>query len=143
LFLVFLEFLFKCFRKVKKIRQSDGCDDNELKIVLEDSINRFGEDEQYKNDLRYLKLWCVYADISDNSHSIFTKMQQNGIGKDYALFYECWAMVLETMNDYSGAEEVFKQGLDRFYIIICLIIYLYLIFNIKRNSTHWTIEEIV
>jgi hypothetical protein len=106
-------FLMKVFRKIKEIRQDDNIKDEELKQLLEYVINMYGVNEGYKNDLRYLKLWCTYADISEDPHFIFSHMQQQNIGQDYALFYECWAMVLETLDDYAGAMEVYQQGLKR------------------------------
>jgi hypothetical protein len=100
------------------MREDSNCNDEELKPILEYVINSLSADEKYKNDLRYLKLWCIYADISDDPHFIFTHMQQQCIGQNYALFYECWAMVLETINDYAGAMEVYQQGLKRFFFDI-------------------------
>jgi hypothetical protein len=113
--LMFVFFFFlELFRKINEMREKDNFTDDKLKVLLENLIATYGEYSDCKNYYQYLKLWCIYADISEDPHHVFTYMQQENIGLQYALFYECWALVFETANDYVGALKVYEQGLKRF-----------------------------
>jgi hypothetical protein len=48
-----------------------------------------------KGDLRWLKLWIMYANYVEDSTSIYNHIYTNNIGTKYALFYEEYAELLE------------------------------------------------
>lgn len=65
--------------------------------LLEEATGQFKEDPIYKTDLRYLKLWALYARQMDRSGaiSIFSFLVANEIGTSYSALYEDYATLLE------------------------------------------------
>lgn len=44
---------------------------------------------------------------------VFHFMNSNKIGEFVALFYEAWAIVLETQNDFQGALRIYDLGIEK------------------------------
>ncbi len=62
---------------------------------LEEATRRFKDDSSYKGDLRYLKLWTLYASLADKPSVVYKFILTNGIGTVYALLFEDYALTLE------------------------------------------------
>jgi checkpoint serine/threonine-protein kinase len=77
--------------------QNYGEDDPESGLVdlLEDATRKFKDDSSYKTDLRYLKLWTLYARKVDDPATIYAFLLASGIGTTYSLLYEEYANTLE------------------------------------------------
>lgn len=84
-----------------------------LKEVLELTGNEFLADNRYKSDLRYLRVWIQYADCCVDRGGIFPFLEANGIGLGHGLFYEAYAMLLESSRDFAKADYVFQLGISR------------------------------
>lgn len=70
--------------------------DSGLLELLEESVRTFKDDTRYKTgDLRYVKLWILFANYVDRPALIYEYMMEAGIGKPYALFFEEYAEALE------------------------------------------------
>ena len=63
--------------------------------VLEEATRRFVKDPRYKTDLRYLKLWLLYASHVEDPTAIYAHILAHGIGTLYAQTYLEYAAVLE------------------------------------------------
>jgi len=63
--------------------------------TLEEATRRFKNDQSYKGDLRYLKMWSLYASLVDRPSVVFKFILSNGIGTVYAQLYEDYALILE------------------------------------------------
>lgn len=65
--------------------------------LLEEATGQFKEDPIYRTDLRYLKLWALYARQMNRSGaiSIFSFLVANEIGTSYSALYEDYATLLE------------------------------------------------
>jgi hypothetical protein len=68
--------------------------------LLEEAIRQFKDDESYKGDLRYTKLWMLYAAYVDDNRTnaagqVYKYLVQNSIGTVYAQVYEEYAAYLE------------------------------------------------
>lgn len=65
--------------------------------LLEESTRKFKNDPLYKADLRYLKLWTLYAKRCERhgALSIYKYLMTNEIGISYSLLYEEYANALE------------------------------------------------
>ncbi|GMF98463.1 hypothetical protein B5S33_g3170 [[Candida] boidinii] len=83
-----------------------------LITVLEKCMHYFKDDDYYKNEIRYLKIWLEYISYSDSPRDIFTYMFKKEIGKRQALFYEEFAGFLESNQNFEEADEVFVHGLE-------------------------------
>lgn len=68
-----------------------------LMELLEDATRQFKEDPVYKTDLRYLKLWSLYARQVDREEAIeiYAYLLDRGIGISYSVLYEEYATLLE------------------------------------------------
>ena len=68
-----------------------------LTQLLEEATRVFKDDELYKTDLRYLKLWSLYARQVSRADAIvmYTSLMSNNIGTSYAILYEEYASLLE------------------------------------------------
>ena len=70
--------------------------DSGLLELLEESVRKFKDDLRYKaGDLRYVKLWILFANHVDRPAEVYAYMMEKGIGKPYALFFEEYAEALE------------------------------------------------
>ena len=63
--------------------------------LLEEATKAFLDDDHYKGDLRYLKLWIMYARHIDDPASVYSHLLSRKIGTSYALLYEEYAEWLE------------------------------------------------
>ncbi len=63
--------------------------------LLEEATRQFKSDPQYKGDLRYLKLWSLYASYVETPTTIYKFLLANDIGTVYAQLYEEYASALE------------------------------------------------
>ncbi|KNZ81901.1 Checkpoint serine/threonine-protein kinase bub1 [Termitomyces sp. J132] len=72
-------------------------------------------DPIYKTDLRYLKLWTLYAGQVDraNAIDIYANLLASEIGTSFALLYEGYAALLEIEGRHKDAEVIYRQGIRR------------------------------
>lgn len=63
--------------------------------LLEEATGKFKDDQSYKGDLRYLKLWCQYARVVEKPAAVYGFLAANNIGTGYAMLYEEYAKCLE------------------------------------------------
>lgn len=69
--------------------------------LLEEATRRYKDDSSYKSDLRYLKLWTLYASLVDKPSVVYKFILTNGIGTVYALLFEDYALTLERDGRYA------------------------------------------
>jgi checkpoint serine/threonine-protein kinase len=62
--------------------------DSGLVDLLEEATKAFLKDNHYKSDLRYLKLWVLYAKHIEDPGSVYSHLLSKSIGTSYALLYE-------------------------------------------------------
>ncbi|KAF5329952.1 hypothetical protein D9611_010505 [Ephemerocybe angulata] len=67
----------------------------------------------YRGDLKYLKLWLLYASYVDKPTIIYRFLEANEIGAEFALLYEEHAAVLERDGRKKEADEVYSLGIAR------------------------------
>lgn len=73
-----------------------------LSDVLKQATETFQCDSIYKNDLRYLKLWVLYARQLDIATAInmYASLARQHIGTSYSLLYEEYARSLERVGRF-------------------------------------------
>ncbi|EFP86922.1 BUB protein kinase [Puccinia graminis f. sp. tritici CRL 75-36-700-3] len=87
-----------------------------LIIILEQSTRRFVNEKQYRSDLRYLKLWVLYARHCSKlgATKIYEYLNSKEIGIDFSMFYEEWASSVDQHPDnLKTIEEIFDLGIQR------------------------------
>ncbi|KAF9239842.1 Mad3/BUB1 homology region 1-domain-containing protein [Melanogaster broomeanus] len=67
----------------------------------------------WKEELKYLKLWVLYASFVEKQTMIFRFLLANDIGTSHALLYEEYAAILERQARKSDADSVFLLGIAR------------------------------
>jgi len=88
------------------------CVESGLLELLELATRTFAGSPLYKNDMRYLKLWILYASIVDHPTKIYTYLNANEIGTGYSLFYEEYCNTLERCGQYVHSTHTIESGTD-------------------------------
>ncbi|SGY81412.1 BQ5605_C009g05496 [Microbotryum silenes-dioicae] len=86
---------------------------NKLVPLLEKSTRRFLQDERYRNDPRYLRLWNLYAKHIDCPEDCYKFLFAKGVGERLAMLYEEYAAVLEQAGRRTQADQVYSLGINR------------------------------
>lgn len=88
----------------------------ELVPLLEDCTKAFAPGtecfEQYRDDVRYLRVWLLYADWVPEPRDIFAYLSANAIGRNFAVFYEAHATFLELRGSHEAARRVYDEGVE-------------------------------
>ncbi|EGG12640.1 uncharacterized protein MELLADRAFT_101079 [Melampsora larici-populina 98AG31] len=87
----------------------------QLLPILEQSTRKFVNDVKYRHDLRYLKLWALYARQCSRlgATKIYEYLSRNEIGIRYSMFYEEWANAIEAaFGDLKRVERVYDLGIQ-------------------------------
>eukprot|EP01052_Picozoa_sp_SAG31_P012096 SAG31_NODE_698_length_12746_cov_3.495136_9_plen_796_part_00 len=67
--------------------------------------------DRYKQDIRFLRIWILYADCCTDAEDIFAFMESNGFGTEHSLFYEAKAVVHEACGNYAKADQTYEAGI--------------------------------
>ncbi|KAI0926092.1 hypothetical protein AcV5_008647 [Taiwanofungus camphoratus] len=81
--------------------------------LLEEATRRFKDDTAYKGDLRYLKIWSLYASHVEDPTTIYAFLLAHDIGTVYAQTYWEYATALERSGRRPQAEAIYQQGIQR------------------------------
>ncbi|KAL4585270.1 hypothetical protein LXL04_009886 [Taraxacum kok-saghyz] len=92
------------------LSQNDGADVYEL---VSHCIKTFKHNPDYRNDIRFLKIWLIYMDFSPNYELVFREIEQLKICLDKALLYESYALFLEAKGMMDEAHLVYLSGISR------------------------------
>ncbi|KLO17203.1 hypothetical protein SCHPADRAFT_846870 [Schizopora paradoxa] len=85
----------------------------EMLEVLEEGVRTMKDDKHYKNDLRYVKLWTMYARRVRKPDVVYAFLFKKAIGTAHSQLYEECALVLEESGKLREAEDAFKIGLKK------------------------------
>lgn len=81
--------------------------------LLENTTRRFVDDVRYTQDVRYLKLWIMYARHVERREEVWAFLESRDIGTRHATFYEEWATAAEGLGRKKKADEVYRLGIAR------------------------------
>ncbi|BEJ07792.1 hypothetical protein CcaverHIS641_0410610 [Cutaneotrichosporon cavernicola] len=81
--------------------------------VVESATRRFIDDARYAQDIRYLKLWIIYARQVERREEMWAFLESRDVGTRHSSFYEEWALVLEGLGLKKKADEVYRLGIAR------------------------------
>jgi Mad3/BUB1 homology region 1 len=85
---------------------------NQLKLV-ERCFRASCKLSMYKNDERFVKICCVFADKSKRPHDIFKYCNEQKIGVEMAIFWIAWAYVAEKDENFPFAEKIYEKGIRK------------------------------
>ncbi|KAL4564083.1 hypothetical protein LXL04_028134 [Taraxacum kok-saghyz] len=103
---------FACIKWVQDAFPPGG-DCSGLVVILEQCVRTFWHEEQYKNDIRYLKVWLEYAGYCDDAEVVYGFLNTNKIGEMHAIFYISYATHLESKNKIKTANNIYECGIAR------------------------------
>lgn len=83
-----------------------------LKQTVLDCALRFRDNDVYRNNLSYLRVWLELAQLSPDAYSVFKYIAQKRIGQKFALFYEEFAKLLCQRDWIRHARDVLIMGLQ-------------------------------
>ncbi|CAL9012498.1 unnamed protein product [Prunus brigantina] len=86
----------------------------DLTKLLSDCIAEFKDNDQYyRDDIRFLKIWFFYMDFSEDFESVFQNMCQSKICAGNSLLYVWYASFLESKGKLYDASMVYQMGISR------------------------------
>lgn len=80
--------------------------------ILERTTHDFKDDDYYKNEIRYFKVWLEYINYSDRPGEVFKYLHKKKIGAKLALFYEKYAQFYELDDQWEEAEKLVGEGVE-------------------------------
>ncbi|OCF61498.1 BUB protein kinase [Kwoniella mangroviensis CBS 10435] len=95
------------------VAQHHVSSDTHLLPLLETTTRRFVNDTRYTQDIRYLKLWVMYARQIERREEIWAFLESRDIGTRHSVFYEEWASALEGLGRRKKADEIYRLGIAR------------------------------
>ena len=105
--------------------------------LLEEATRRYKDDSSYKSDLRYLKLWTLYASLVDKPSVVYKFILTNGIGTVYALLFEDYALTLERDGRYAHNLTCFMYHPYALKVIRLQLMSIAPVYNAKRAQ--WSV----
>ncbi|KAG7864720.1 hypothetical protein KL918_005211 [Ogataea parapolymorpha] len=103
--------------------------------LLERITHDFKDDDYYKNEVRYFKVWLEYVKFSDNPRDIFHYLYKKKIGLSLSLLYESFANFMEVEQDFKKAEELYQAGINAKARPLNRLIRAYENFKIRRAQS--------
>ncbi|KAM1717968.1 hypothetical protein ACFX11_025738 [Malus domestica] len=85
----------------------------DLTKLLSDCIATFKDNAQYRDDIRFLKIWFLYMDTSEDFESVFLEMLHREICVGHSLLYVWYAIFLEAKEKLYDAHMVYQMGISR------------------------------
>ena len=85
---------------------------SELLPLLEKCTREFHQSDQYRNDIRYLRVWIMYADCLPDPSDVFSYMMDHNIGQGHALFFIAYATFCELTRNYALADSTYQKGIQ-------------------------------
>lgn len=73
--------------------------DSHLMDLLERAIKSLKDEQRYRNDLRFVKLYTLYAEKVEYPLEIYKFMEKHNIGTELSMYYEAYAEYLETRDE--------------------------------------------
>lgn len=86
--------------------------DSGLIKILERTTHDFKDDDYYKNEIRYFKVWLEYINYSDRPGEVFNYLYKKKIGSNLALFYENYAQFYELNDQWNDADTLLMEGIQ-------------------------------
>lgn len=86
---------------IKHVRETapSGSTQSSLLIpLLERATKALLTDETFAQDIRYVRLWIAYSRLVERKSDVFQFLLDRGIGVEWGVFYEEYAVVLESMG---------------------------------------------
>ncbi|KAK6919095.1 Mad3/Bub1 homology region 1, partial [Dillenia turbinata] len=84
-----------------------------LEKLLSDCISTFKYNNSYRNDTRFLKIWFLYLDCTQDFDTVYREIEESQICVNNALLYEGLATFLEAKGQLIDALMIYRLGISR------------------------------
>ncbi|KAK1325446.1 3-phosphoinositide-dependent protein kinase 1 [Acorus calamus] len=84
-----------------------------LEGILGDCIRTFMNSDLYRDDVRFLKIWILYADVTQDVEKVYLEMEDKQIGISHSLLYEAFAFLMESKGNLVEALSFYQLGISR------------------------------
>lgn len=91
---------------------SEEDEPHELVQVLKPCVHILMNHSRYANDREFLDVCILLADLMEDPESIFQIYAAHGIGSKLADYYHAYALILESRDDFEGADVLFMKGFE-------------------------------
>ncbi|KAJ2626253.1 protein kinase, partial [Coemansia sp. RSA 1694] len=82
--------------------------------LVERPLKLFRDQERYRNDARYVKMWIWYTGlVNEGQDAVFQYLIANKIGDSLAILYEEYGKLLESKGKVRKADEIYQLGAAR------------------------------
>ncbi|TFK49121.1 hypothetical protein OE88DRAFT_469078 [Heliocybe sulcata] len=99
---------------VENYPQGQSAESGLLELLEEATrVLKDDRDGRWRSDIRYLKLWVLYASYIERPTIIYRFCLANDIGTKYALLYEEFALALERSRRREEADKIYVLGINR------------------------------
>ncbi|THH23190.1 hypothetical protein EUX98_g7987 [Antrodiella citrinella] len=99
---------------VESYPQGHSAESGLLELLEEATrVLKSDRDGKWKDDIRYLKLWVLYASYVEKPAVVFKFCMVNEIGTTHAQLYEEFALALEKASRKTEADEIYMVGIAR------------------------------
>ncbi|KAI0497908.1 hypothetical protein KFK09_021146 [Dendrobium nobile] len=105
--------LTSIYRALDEFRRRPEKFGDSLRVLLENCISNFSDDEQYRDDARFLKICILYGDVTEDFKRIFEMMEAKGICQGQSMLFEAYAAFLIAKGDLLEANKVYRLGISR------------------------------
>ncbi|XP_055545752.1 putative RNA exonuclease pqe-1 [Wyeomyia smithii] len=101
-------FNFICWLEQHKMFDKDGG----FRKILEQCLSNFENYENYKQDVRMVKLWMKFIDMQANPLNLYQFLYKKNVGTQCACFYIGWAHYYDAANAFKQAESIYNLGIQ-------------------------------
>ncbi|KAL9698337.1 hypothetical protein quinque_001778 [Culex quinquefasciatus] len=101
-------FNFICWLEQHKMLDKEGG----FRKILEQCLSNFENYENYKQDVRMVKLWMKFIDMQANPLNLYQFLYKKNVGTQCACFYIGWAHYYDAANAFKQAESIFNLGIQ-------------------------------
>ncbi|PON34834.1 Serine/threonine protein kinase [Parasponia andersonii] len=103
----------RSIRKALEDLKSDNDSGLDLSKLVSDCIKMFKDNAQYRDDIRFLKIWFLHIGFCKDFGSIFTEMLEKKICVGQSLLYVWYASYIESKGKLYDAQMVYQMGILR------------------------------
>ena len=82
-------------------------------LLFERCVRALSKYSKYANDVRFVRLCCLYAEKTEHPSLVFEHLYKTGIGHETAIFYMAWGFVAEKQENFQFAEQIFQKGIRK------------------------------
>lgn len=107
-----LELYLQYIKWIRENYRNGNTNESCLIQVLERATHDFKDNDYYKNEIRYFKIWLEYITYSDHPGDVFNYLLKKKIGAELALFYEEYSQFFELNGQYDKAQSIFELGIS-------------------------------